>query len=225
MASGIDGKLIICIGRESGSGGRKIGMMLAEKLGVNCYARELISVAAENSGLCDEIIASHDERPRRSFLYSLVMDSYSVGYHAQMVDMPMDQKVFLAQYEAIKKLASESGCVFVGRCADYVLQDDPDMVSVFITASEEDKIQTVMETHSLDRAKAKDYIQKTDRRRSSYYNSYSDRRWGLASSYDLCLNRSALGFEGTAEAILAFARLKKRGIREPEKLTPEDTDE
>ena len=218
-----DGKLIICLGRESGSGGRKIGMMLADRLGVNCYARELITVAAENSGLCDEIIAMHDARPMRSFLYSLVMDSYAMGYHAQMMDMPIDQKVFLAQNEAIRKLAAESGCVFVGRCADYVLQDDPDMISVFITGDEEDKLKTVMETHQLDRQKAKEYIQKTDRRRSDYYNSYSSRKWGLASSYDLCLNSSVLGFEGTVEAILAFARLKKQG-RKDEKLTPEEAE-
>ena len=203
-------KIIVCIGRESGSGGRKIGLAVAERLGVQCYDRELIAVAAKKSGLCEEILETHDEMPTRSFLYSLVMDTYSMGYHAGHVDMPMEQKVFLAQYNTIKEIAESENCVFVGRCADYALEDNPDVVSVFITGEYEDKIAHLEETYEFTRDKAKDYMQKTDKKRSNYYNYYSNKRWGEASSYDLCLNRSALGFEGTVDAIINFIELKKK---------------
>jgi len=206
----MDRKILIAIGRESGSGGRRIGLKLAEVLGIKCYDKELIAEAAKHSGLCEEILESNDEVPTRSFLYSLVMDTYSMGYHAAgHVDMPMEQKVFLAQYNTIKKLADEGSGVFVGRCADYALQDYPETISIFITADYEDKVAHVMETYEFSRDKAKDYIQKKDKRRSSYYNYYSNKRWGNANSYDLCLNRSRLGFEGTVEAIVRFLELKE----------------
>jgi len=204
-------KILIAIGRESGSGGRRIGLRLAEVLGIKCYDKELIAEAAKNSGLCEEILETHDEMPTRSFLYSLVMDTYSMGLHtAGHLDMPMEQKAFLAQYNTIKKLAEEGSAVFVGRCADYALQEFPEAISVFITGDYEDKIAHVMETYELNHDKAKDYIEKKDKRRSSYYNYYSGKRWGSASSYDLCLNRSRLGFEGTVEAIANFVQLKQK---------------
>ncbi|MBQ6679761.1 MAG: cytidylate kinase-like family protein [Lachnospiraceae bacterium] len=212
----MDGKIIVTIGRQSGSGGRRIGIALAEALGVQCYDKELIAVAAKKSGLAEEILETHDEAPTKSFLYSLVMDTYSLGYHAGHVDMPMEQKVFLAQYNAIRDIAEHESCVFVGRCADYALEGNPDVVTVFITGEEEDKISHVEETYEFSRSKAKDYIQKTDKRRSNYYNYYSNKRWGEASSYDLCLNRSKLGFEGTVEAILDFIKLKKKADKAKE---------
>lgn len=210
----MDGRIIVTIGRQSGSGGRRIGMKLAEVLGVQCYDKELISVAAKQSGLCEEILETHDERPTKSFLYSLVMDTYSMGYHAGHIDMPMEQKVFLAQYNAIKEIASKENAVFVGRCADYALEDDPDVVTVYITADEEDKIEHVMETYEFSRDKAKDYIIKADKRRSNFYNYYNNKKWGDAGSYDLCLNRSKLGFDGTVEAIVEFIKLRKRMQKE-----------
>jgi cytidylate kinase len=141
------------------------------------------------------------------------MDTYSLGYHAGHVDMPMELKVFLAQYNAIRDIAEHESCVFVGRCADYALEGNPDVVTVFITGEEEDKISHVEETYEFSRSKAKDYIQKTDKRRSNYYNYYDNKRWGAASSSDLCLNRSKLGFEGTVEAILDFIKLKKKAAK------------
>ena len=206
----MDGKVLITIGRQSGSGGRRVGIALAEALGVQCYDKELIAVAAKKSGLAEEILETHDEVPTRSFLYSLVMDTYSLGYHAGHVDMPMEQKVFLAQYNAIREIAENESAVFVGRCADYALDGNPDLVSVFITADGPDKIAHVEETYEFSEQEAKDYIQKTDKRRSNYYNYYSNKHWGEAESYDLCLNRSKLGFEGTVEAIIDFVKLKKR---------------
>ena len=131
----MDERTVITIGREFGSGGHEIGMKLAEKLGIKCYDKELLELAAKESGLCEELFASQDEKPTNSFLYSLVMDTYSLGYTNSYVDMPINHKVFLAQFDAIKKLAERESCVIVGRCADYALEDNPYAVSVFIKAS------------------------------------------------------------------------------------------
>ena len=112
--------LVITIGRECGSSGRAIGRKLAESLGIKCYDKELLALAAKNSGLCEELFKTHDEKPTNSFLYSLVMDTYSMGYNTSAyMDMPINHKIFLAQFDTIKKLADEESCVIVGRCADY----------------------------------------------------------------------------------------------------------
>lgn len=204
------GNLVITIGRECGSSGRLIGQRLAEDLGVKCYDKELLSLAAKNSGLCEELFKTHDEKPTNSFLYSLVMDTYSMGYNTSAhMDMPINHKIFLAQFDTIKKLANEESCVIVGRCADYALADYPNTVTVFISGNEEDKIKSLMERHGLTEQKAKDLMIKTDKRRASYYNYYSSKKWGGSRSYDLCLNSSAVGLEGAVEVIKAFARCKQ----------------
>ena len=123
-------KTIITIGRQYGSAGHSIGKILADDLGIKYYDKELLERAAKDSGLCQELFENHDEKPTNSFLYSLVMDSYSFGYGSTMMDMPLNQKVFLAQFDAIKKLAEEGPCVMVGRCADYALSDWPDTGAV-----------------------------------------------------------------------------------------------
>ena len=204
------GNLVITIGRECGSSGRLIGQRLAEDLGVKCYDKELLSLAAKNSGLCEELFKTHDEKPTNSFLYSLVMDTYSMGYNTSAyMDMPINHKIFLAQFDTIKKLANEESCVIVGRCADYALADYPNTVTVFISGNEEDKIKSLMERHGLTEQKAKDLMIKTDKRRASYYKYYSRKKWGGSMSYDLCLNSSAVGLEGAVEVIKAFARCKQ----------------
>ncbi|MDO5415718.1 MAG: cytidylate kinase-like family protein [Lachnospiraceae bacterium] len=205
----MNGNLVITIGRQCGSGGRKIGMQLAEELGVKCYDKELLSLAAKNSGLCKELFETHDEKPTSSFLYSLVMDTYSLGYTTSAyMDMPINHKVFLAQFDAIKKLAAEESCVIVGRCADYALADFPNTTTVFITADEQDKIERLQKLHDIDAAKAKDIMVKTDKKRASYYNYYSSKKWGDAKSYDLCINSSAVGPDGAVKMIRAFAEAK-----------------
>ena len=206
----MEDRLIITIGRQAGSGGRKVGRILAKKMGVKCYDKELLDHAAKESGLCKELFESNDEKPTSSFLYSLVMDTYSLGYSSSpFVDMPINQKIFLAQFDSIRKLAMRESCVIVGRCADYALAGDPNVVSVFVTANEEDKILSLMEAHKLTRDKARELMLKTDKRRSSYYNYYSNKRWGDSRSYDLSINSSALGLDGTADMILDFAHRVK----------------
>lgn len=206
----MNGNLVITIGRQCGSGGKRIGQKLAEIMGVKCYDKELLSVAAKDSGLCEELFETHDEKPTSSFLYSLVMDTYSLGYTTSAyMDMPINHKIFLAQFNTIKKLADEESCVIVGRCADYALAEYPNTVSVFITANDEDRIKSLVEMYKVDEAKAKDIMVKTDKKRASYYNYYSSKKWSDAKSYDLCINSSVTGMDGAIEIIQAFAKVKQ----------------
>lgn len=208
------GNLVITIGRECGSAGRLIGQKLAADLGVKCYDKELLTLAAKNSGLCEELFKTHDEKPTSSFLYSLVMDTYSLRYNTSAyMDMPINHKIFLAQFDTIKKLAEEESCVIVGRCADYALAEYPNMVSVFICGNEDDKIHHLMERHNVDEAKAKDIMIKTDKRRASYYNYYSSKRWGSCKSYDMCLNSSTVGYDGAVDIIKEFAKKKQEFLK------------
>lgn len=201
--------LVITIGRECGSGGRQIGQAVAKKLGIKCYDQELLTLAAKNSGLCEDVFHTHDEKPVNSFLYSLVMDTYSLGYAANSyTEMPLNQKVFLAQFETIKKLAAQESCVIVGRCADYALADHPGLASVFISAEEKDKIPWVMKLYDMTEDKARDYIVKTDKKRASYYNYYTNKKWGAVASYDFCINSSAVGRDRCVDMIIDFAGYK-----------------
>jgi cytidylate kinase len=203
------GNKIYTIGREYGSGGREVGEKLAERLGIKCYDKELLQRAAKESGFCEEIFENHDEKPTNSFLYSLVMDTYSVsGYTSTpFLDMPLNHKVFLAQFDAIKKLAEAESCVIVGRCADYALADNPDCLNVFIHAPIENRIRTVSKRNNLTENKAKDTIQKQDKQRASYYNYYTSKKWGDSSSYNLSLDSSKLGIDGCVEMILKYREL------------------
>ncbi|MCI9361797.1 MAG: cytidylate kinase-like family protein [Hungatella sp.] len=205
----MNGNLVITIGRQCGSQGRIIGQKLAEAMGVKCYDKELLSEAAKNSGLCEELFETHDEKPTNSFLYSLVMDTYSMGYNSSAyLDMPINHKIFLAQFDTIKKLADEESCVIVGRCADYALADYPNTVTVFITANEADKLAHLQEINNVTESKAKDIMVKTDKKRASYYNYYASKRWGEAKGYDLCINSSSVGIDGAVKVIQEFAKLK-----------------
>lgn len=202
---------VIPIGRQYGSGGREIGMRLAKELGIKCYDKELLDRAAKDSGICQELFEHHDEKPTNSFLYSLVMDTYSFGYSsAAFADMPINHKVFLAQFDTIKKIAEEESCVMVGRCADYALSEHPGTLSVFIHADKEKRIRRIAKKYQLTDAAAKDRIQKEDKRRASYYNYYTSKRWGEAASYHLCIDSGVLGVEGSVEMIKKMLELKNR---------------
>lgn len=198
-------RTIVTIGRQYGSCGHEIGRELAEHYGIAYYDRELLTRAAKESGFCEEMIKSNDERPTNSFLYNLVMDTYSFGYNASSyVDMPISQKVFLAQFDTIKKIADEGPCVIVGRCADYALADYQNCVHVFISADEDFKLKNIMESHQLTAAKAKDMMIKKDKQRQSYYNYYSSKKWGRADSYDLTINSAKLGIKGSVELLIRY---------------------
>lgn len=203
---------IITIGRQYGSGGREIGEKLAAELGFQCYDSELLARAAKDSGICQELFEYHDEKPTNSFLYSLVMDTYSMGYASSaLADMPLNHKVFLAQFQAIKEIAKEGPCVMVGRCADYALADHKNCVSVFIHAKLEKRIRRIASKYDLTDAKAKDRILKTDKKRSSYYNYYTNKKWGDAASYDLSIDSGVCGIDGTVQMIQNFISLLETG--------------
>lgn len=205
----MDERFVITIGREYGSGGRQIGIRLADELGIKCYDKELLAIAAKESGISEELFKNHDERPTNSFLYSLVMDTFSLGYStSSFIDMPLNQRVFMAQYDAIKKLADTESCVIVGRCADYALKDLPNCISIFIKADLESRVKRIMRIYEYKEDKARDLIVKTDKKRANYYNFYSNKKWADSRSYDLCLDSSTLGIDGSVKLIKEYVDMR-----------------
>lgn len=206
-------KTVITIGRQFGSGGREIGEKIAAHFGIKCYDKELLSLAAKESGICQEMIEVHDERPTNSFLYNLVMDTYSFGYNASSFsDMPISHKVFLAQFDAIKKIADEGPCVIVGRCADYALSDYDNRLRIFVHAKEEAKTKRIMEKYDLSSQKAKEMMVKKDKQRQSYYNYYSSNKWGRSDTYDLSIDSSVLGIDGTVDLLIQYIEKFEKNI-------------
>ncbi|MBE5849607.1 MAG: cytidylate kinase-like family protein [Lachnospiraceae bacterium] len=196
---------IITIGRQFGTGGHEIGRKLAEKLGIKCYDKDLIKMVAQDSGFCPEILEHNDERPTNSFLYNLVMDTYSFGItNSNYVDMPLSHKVFLAQFDTIKKIAGEGPCVIVGRCADYALADFDNVLNLFIYGDMSKRIERVMNKYEVSEKDARDMIIKKDKQRASYYNYYSTKKWGKAETYNLCVDSTVLGRDGTVELLYQF---------------------
>lgn len=195
-------KIIITIGRQYGSGGRAIGKKLAEDLGIPYYDKELLTVAAKNSGFSPEIFATHDEKSSGSFLYSLVMGVYSGD------NLPINHKLFLAQFETIRKLADEGSCVIIGRCADYALESYADCIRVFIHGDLKDRLNRAISEYGIDKAHAQELLVKTDKQRSGYYNFYCGRKWGAVENYDITLNSSMLGIDETAELIKSYIKLR-----------------
>lgn len=206
--------IVIAIGREFGSGGKEIGLKLAERLGVKCYDNELLALTAKDSGFCEAILEKNDEQPTNSFLYSLVMDTYAMNSYAttHFVDMPLNHKVFLAQFEAIKNLAAQESCVIVGRCADYALAGNANCFSVFIHADMDFRVARVKAENQdkkfKDDSKVIDFINKTDRRRANYYNYYSNKKWADSRSYDLSVDSSVLGIDKTVDLILTYIQMR-----------------
>lgn len=200
---------IITIGRQFGSGGREIGEKLSKKLDIPFYDKDLLKRAAKESGLCEEIFENFDEKPSSSFLYSLVMDPYSLGYSNNGFDLPLNHKVFLAAFDTIKKIADEGPCIIVGRCADYVLQDYTNCINLFIHAPLEDRIKRISVKYELPENKAKDMIYKKDKQRASYYNYYSNSKWADIKNYHLSINSSMLGIDGTVDMIVDLISRKK----------------
>ena len=197
--------MIITIGREYGSGGRVIGKLVAEKLGVPFYDKEILTRAAEESGLCKEVFERHDEK---ASVGSMLVGSQGahMGTVGMGVQMPLNQRVFLAQFDAITKLANEGDCVIVGRCADYVLKDLPNVTHVFLYASLEKRIERIMQVENVNRDTARDLIRKTDKQRKNYYNFFADGNWGLRSNYDLMIRTDFHKPEDIANAIISFAK-------------------
>ena len=197
-------KSIITIGREYGSGGHEIGKRLASMLNVPFYDREIITLAAKNSGICEELFENHDERNVPSYLFSLVTSTSDIPPINAATELPLNHRIFMAQFEAITKIAMQGPCVIVGRCGNYVLSGQPNVVSAFIYGDVETRIQRIMQIEKLTHDQAKDRVHKMDKQRQGYYNFFADGNWGHRSNYHLMINSSGITQEAAANTIIAY---------------------
>ena len=212
-------KTIITIGRQFGSGGKEVCIRVAKELGIPFYDKELLQEAAKKSGLCEKIFENFDERPK-SLLYSIAMDSYMFSLPGAGAGDSLEQQVYLATFDTIRHIAEKGPCVIIGRCADYALAENPNHLSLFIHAPMEARIQRVARRQKLTPEEARKTIIKTDKRRASYYEYYSSKKWGAVDSYDFCLDSSYLGLSGTVELIRAMVEHKEHPIPSPTEIDP-----
>ncbi|MCQ2413999.1 MAG: cytidylate kinase-like family protein [Clostridia bacterium] len=203
-------KLIITVARQYGSGGREIGEKVAAALNIPIYDRELITDAASKGDLHVDVIQKADEVAANSLLYTLAVGSNVFGSATSFgYKMPINDKLFILQSDVIREYAAKGSCVIIGRCADYVLRDEPNLLRVFIHGDIDHRRERVLARHpDIKPAAAIDIISKTDKRRSSYYNFYTGNKWGKYDNYDLVLNSSTLGVDGAVEMIVGFAKKK-----------------
>lgn len=204
----MDENYILTIGRQLGSGGRQIGEQLASRLGIAFYDKELIQIASQESGLGKEFFEQADEKKSHSLfggqfplLGSWTEEYYSTNYLS-------NEALFQIQSDVIRKLAEKQSALFVGRCADYVLKDHPRCLNIFISADIEDRIHRIASLQQIPEKKALDMIEKTDKKRAGYYNYYSNKLWGNAASYDLCVNSSFWGIDQTIKFIHQLVKQK-----------------
>ena len=212
-------KTVNTIGRQYGSGGKEIGIRVAKELGIPFYADELLQEAAKKSGLCEKVFESFDERPK-SLLYSIAVDSFMFGLPGTTAGESLEQQVYLATFETIRNLAAQGPCVIIGRCADYALEDNPDHLNLFIYAPLEERVKRVAKRQKITPEEARKLIIKTDKRRASYYEYYSSKKWGAVESYDFCLDSSYLGIGRTVELIQAMVAHKEHPITSPTEFDP-----
>jgi cytidylate kinase len=202
----------INIGRQFGSGGHEIGQKLATLLGISFYDKELIRLASQKSGVKEEFFEKADEKePYRLFtglmgLQNYLTDEPFSGYYLS------NETLFKIQSDVIRSLAEQKSCVFVGRCADYILQEKPRCLNIFISADIYDRIKRIAKINNVSEENAESLIKKTDRKRSRYYKFFSGKVWGAAGSYHLCINSSVLGVDETVNLIRDFAS-KRFGLR------------
>lgn len=197
-----DNELIINVGRQFGSGGRLVALALGRKLGITVYDQELIAKAAEQSGFSKELFANSDEKRNLLALSSFIVD---VGRFGSADNYMSDNQLFVIQSNVIRSLADKGPAIFIGRCSDYILRDRK-CLDVFVTATDEVRIKRIAERMNITPEQADSLMRKKDRTRETYYNYYTFGNWGVASNYDLCVDSSVLGVEGTADMIIDFCR-------------------
>ena len=201
--------VVITISRQYGSGGKTIAAMLAQKLGVNCYSREILKMASEDSGINEQLFGMSDEKIR----HARWLRTLSRPYEGELLppedkEFVSDDNLFNYQAKVIKELAQKESCVIVGRCASYILKDYPNVLSVFVHADEEFCLKCAMERNSMSEKEMIRYIERTDKYRSDYYFYHTGKKWADARNYDLCLNSGKLGFEKCVEEIEAYAKIR-----------------
>ena len=193
--------MIITIGRQYGSGGRRLAQMLSEHFNIPLYDKDLINRVSEETGIAGEFFKKVDEKPSDSF-FSMFLNSFSYGNSCNCEDSVLSgNSLFCMQSKVIRNIAAEGDCIFVGRCADYILRDRDDVLSIFVTADLEDRIKRVAEYEGISEQSAKDVIEKADKSRAAYYNFYTEKRWGRGSSYDICINSSKISLEQCMDII------------------------
>lgn len=202
--------VVLTVGRMFGSGGREIGKKVAEKCGMAYYDKELLELAAKESGMSVEVLENIDESASNSLLYSLSTGAHLFGGHfAQTAEPPLHDKLYIAQANIIKEIAQKESCVIVGRCADHLLRNMEECVKIFIYAPLEARVKRVTEVYGAKNEKdAGEQIRKTDKRRSSYYNFYSGKKWGSLENYHLSIDSSLLGIDATVDMIAEMIRRK-----------------
>ena len=196
--------MIITIGRQHGSSGREIARLLAEKLNYKCYAKEIVDEAANHSDFSRDLIDALDEKRMSAFILH-------AGGYGLNENFRLNMQVVSAQFEAMRNIAEKGNCIFVGRCADYILRDHDDLISVFILGDMDERLKCLERRQGLDEVEARKKIKEVDKDRSSFYRYYSDQTWGDAQNYDMCINSSKLGVEGTVQVILDY--IKARGLK------------
>lgn len=207
----MDKKVVITIARQYGSGGRTIGEMLANDMGIHYYDKELIKLASEDSGINERLFVNADEKIKMTKLFKMVKNVYNGQLIPPESDnFVSDNNLFNYQAKVIKQLAEEESCVIIGRCADYVLKDYDNVLSVFIHAPKDYCMEQAAKKVSMSSKELEKYIAKTDKRRAEYYKFYTGRDWTDARNYDLCLDSSKLGFERCVEEIQAYIKVRFR---------------
>lgn len=205
----MDKHIVINIGRQLGSGGREIGKKLAEHFGISFFDKNLIDLASKESGLCKECFEKADEKANQGILGSFFAMHYPyVGGDFTNINYLSNDALFKIQSDVIKDLASKQSCIFVGRCADYILRNNPDSVSIFISGKKETKLKRLCKRHGITMEEAEDMSIKADKGRAQFYNYYSYKTWGAAKTYDLCINSDLFGIDGTIDFLIDF--IKKR---------------
>nr|WP_320036578.1 cytidylate kinase-like family protein [uncultured Bacteroides sp.] len=209
----MNNKYVINIGRQLGSGGREIGAKLATQLHIDFYDKELINIASKESGLCKEFFEKADEKTSQSIVGGLLGMRFPFINDGSIPNNNClsNDALFKIQSDVIRELAEKKSCLFVGRCADYILRDHPRCVNIFISASKEERIRRLCKEKGINSGKAEDLIEKTDRERAAYYNYYSYKVWGAAATYHLCIDSSSLGIDETVAFIKLFIE-KKLGV-------------
>lgn len=193
---------IITISRQHGSGGREIGSIVAKKLGIPYYDNSLIQLAAEESGFSEEHFKNYDKYANNSFLYSLVR---GFQYHQSATGVwSLEDNIYSTQAKVIRNIAEKGPCVIIGRCADYILSDTPNLVKIFIYGDLAVRAKRVAETENVSESEAIELIKSTDKRRQNYYNYHADIKWGVAQNYNLCIDSSFCGIEKSAKIICDF---------------------
>ena len=196
---------VITINRQYGSGGREIGRELAAIYDIPFYDNEIISHAAKESGFAEAAFENAEEKATNSLLYSIAMGMnifsvQDIGY----AGLSLDDRIFLAQANVVRKVADAGPCVIVGRCADYILRDRDDLINIFITASVDNRISRAIEIDMLPKEKAAEIVLKKDKTRANYYKYHVGERWDNVLNYDLAIRSDLTGIEGTVKALKAY---------------------